>query len=198
MRAASERVTGHPATHPRAVDIGVAMIAGVPLGTPQPASGGEVVRRGHGSFLTQRGRRVEAWPFDRLRGNVLWLRGSGSWPNEIMTAMSTRSMRAYVQKAPGEGGVQEVPAPVAAPGEVVVDKERVGVCGTDMESSPAIWPTFSRGNPHTRCSSGMSGRARSPASGAESLLDLGCGTGVPTARQLVDGGCEVTGVDIRR
>jgi SAM-dependent methyltransferase len=28
------------------------------------------------------------------------------------------------------------------------------------------------------------------------VLDLGCGTGVPTARQLVDGGCEVTGVDI--
>jgi hypothetical protein len=31
------------------VDIGVAIIAGVPLGTPQPAS---VVRRSHGSFLT--------------------------------------------------------------------------------------------------------------------------------------------------
>ena len=28
------------------------------------------------------------------------------------------------------------------------------------------------------------------------VLDLGCGTGGPTARQLVDGGCEVTGVDI--
>ena len=28
------------------------------------------------------------------------------------------------------------------------------------------------------------------------VLDLGCGTGIPTARQLVDGGCEVTGVDI--
>jgi SAM-dependent methyltransferase len=28
------------------------------------------------------------------------------------------------------------------------------------------------------------------------VLDLGCGTGLPTARQLVDGGCEVTGVDI--
>jgi trans-aconitate methyltransferase len=28
------------------------------------------------------------------------------------------------------------------------------------------------------------------------VLDLGCGTGAPTARQLVDGGCEVTGVDI--
>jgi threonine dehydrogenase-like Zn-dependent dehydrogenase len=29
--------------------------------------------------------------------------------------------------------VQAVPAPVAAPGEVVVDVERVGVCGTDVE-----------------------------------------------------------------
>jgi threonine dehydrogenase-like Zn-dependent dehydrogenase len=47
--------------------------------------------------------------------------------------MTTRSMRAYVLNAPGEGGVQEVPAPVAAPGEVVVDVERVGVCGTDVE-----------------------------------------------------------------
>ena len=42
-------------------------------------------------------------------------------------------MRAYVLNAPGQGGVQEVPAPAAAPGEVVVDVERVGVCGTDME-----------------------------------------------------------------
>ena len=50
-----------------------------------------------------------------------------------MTAMSTRTMRAYVLAGPGEGEVQEVPSPVAAPGEVVVDVERVGVCGTDME-----------------------------------------------------------------
>lgn len=28
------------------------------------------------------------------------------------------------------------------------------------------------------------------------VLDVGCGTGVPTARQLVDGGCAVTGIDI--
>jgi threonine dehydrogenase-like Zn-dependent dehydrogenase len=42
-------------------------------------------------------------------------------------------MRAYVLNAPGEGWVQEVPAPVAAPGEVVVDVERVGVCGTDVD-----------------------------------------------------------------
>ena len=42
-------------------------------------------------------------------------------------------MRAYVLNAPGEGWVQEVPAPAAAPGEVVVDVERVGVCGTDID-----------------------------------------------------------------
>lgn len=28
------------------------------------------------------------------------------------------------------------------------------------------------------------------------VLDVGCGTGLPTARGLVDGGCRVTGVDI--
>ncbi len=42
-------------------------------------------------------------------------------------------MRAYVLTGPGEGSVQEVPAPVATPGEVVVDVERVGLCGTDVE-----------------------------------------------------------------
>jgi threonine dehydrogenase-like Zn-dependent dehydrogenase len=50
-----------------------------------------------------------------------------------MIAMSTRTMRAYVLTAPGEGEIQEVPAPVAASGEVVVDVERVGLCGTDVE-----------------------------------------------------------------
>lgn len=43
------------------------------------------------------------------------------------------TMRAFVLTAPGEGSVQEVPAPAAAPGEAVVDVERVGVCGTDVE-----------------------------------------------------------------
>ncbi|WP_328744109.1 alcohol dehydrogenase catalytic domain-containing protein [Streptomyces sp. NBC_00285] len=42
-------------------------------------------------------------------------------------------MRAFVLTAPGEYCVQEVAAPVAVSGEVVVDVERVGVCGTDME-----------------------------------------------------------------
>ena len=47
--------------------------------------------------------------------------------------MSTRTIRAYVLTGPRQGRVQEVPAPVAPPGGVVVDVERVGVCGTDME-----------------------------------------------------------------
>jgi threonine dehydrogenase-like Zn-dependent dehydrogenase len=42
-------------------------------------------------------------------------------------------MRAFVLAAPGAGSVEDVPAPVAAPGEVVVDVERVGLCGTDVE-----------------------------------------------------------------
>jgi threonine dehydrogenase-like Zn-dependent dehydrogenase len=42
-------------------------------------------------------------------------------------------VRAFVVTAPGEAGVQDVEAPVAGPGEVVVDVARVGVCGTDVE-----------------------------------------------------------------
>lgn len=42
-------------------------------------------------------------------------------------------MRAFVITGPCEAGVQEVPAPVAGPGEVVVDVTRAGVCGTDVE-----------------------------------------------------------------
>jgi 2-desacetyl-2-hydroxyethyl bacteriochlorophyllide A dehydrogenase len=42
-------------------------------------------------------------------------------------------MRAVVLTGPGQCTVEEVPAPTAGPGEVVVDVERVGVCGTDVE-----------------------------------------------------------------
>jgi threonine dehydrogenase-like Zn-dependent dehydrogenase len=45
----------------------------------------------------------------------------------------SRTIRALVLTAPGDCSVQEVPAPAAAPGEAVVDVERVGVCGTDVE-----------------------------------------------------------------
>jgi threonine dehydrogenase-like Zn-dependent dehydrogenase len=42
-------------------------------------------------------------------------------------------MRAFVLTAPGRGEVQDVAPPRAEPGEVVVDVQRVGVCGTDVE-----------------------------------------------------------------
>ena len=42
-------------------------------------------------------------------------------------------MRAFVLTAPGRCAVGDVEEPTAAPGEVVVDVERAGVCGTDVE-----------------------------------------------------------------
>jgi threonine dehydrogenase-like Zn-dependent dehydrogenase len=43
------------------------------------------------------------------------------------------TMRAFVLTGPRQYRVEEIPRPVAAPGEAVVDVERVGVCGTDVE-----------------------------------------------------------------
>ncbi|MBA3527916.1 MAG: alcohol dehydrogenase catalytic domain-containing protein [Propionibacteriaceae bacterium] len=42
-------------------------------------------------------------------------------------------MRAFVVTGPRQSSVVEVEPPVAAAGQVVVDVERVGVCGTDVE-----------------------------------------------------------------
>ncbi|HTC85273.1 MAG TPA: alcohol dehydrogenase catalytic domain-containing protein [Candidatus Acidoferrum sp.] len=42
-------------------------------------------------------------------------------------------MRAFVVRGPGDASVDEVEAPVAGPGQVVIDVERVGICGTDVE-----------------------------------------------------------------
>jgi 2-desacetyl-2-hydroxyethyl bacteriochlorophyllide A dehydrogenase len=42
-------------------------------------------------------------------------------------------MRAFVITGPRHADVREVARPVPGPGEVVVDVERVGVCGTDVE-----------------------------------------------------------------
>jgi threonine dehydrogenase-like Zn-dependent dehydrogenase len=42
-------------------------------------------------------------------------------------------MRALVFTGPGRAEVQDVPVPVAGAGQVVVDVERAGVCGTDVE-----------------------------------------------------------------
>jgi threonine dehydrogenase-like Zn-dependent dehydrogenase len=42
-------------------------------------------------------------------------------------------MRALVVTAPRQAAVLDVPDPVAAPGQLRVDVERVGICGTDVE-----------------------------------------------------------------
>ena len=42
-------------------------------------------------------------------------------------------MKAFTITGPGLAGVEDVAPPVAAPGEVVVDVARAGVCGTDIE-----------------------------------------------------------------
>jgi threonine dehydrogenase-like Zn-dependent dehydrogenase len=42
-------------------------------------------------------------------------------------------MRAFVITGPGQGSVQEVEEPVAKDAQVIVDVERAGVCGTDIE-----------------------------------------------------------------
>jgi threonine dehydrogenase-like Zn-dependent dehydrogenase len=61
--------------------------------------------------------------------------------DSVATSMATVSghdvslhrMRAFVVNGPGEARVEEVPRPVPAAGEAVVDVERAGVCGTDAE-----------------------------------------------------------------
>jgi threonine dehydrogenase-like Zn-dependent dehydrogenase len=42
-------------------------------------------------------------------------------------------MRAFVLTGAGRAGVEDVAPPVAEAGELVVDVERAGVCGTDVE-----------------------------------------------------------------
>ncbi len=55
-------------------------------------------------------------------------------------------VRAFVLSGPYEGAVLDVPPPQAAPGEVVVDVERVGLCGTDVEFFTGEMPYLSQGH----------------------------------------------------
>jgi threonine dehydrogenase-like Zn-dependent dehydrogenase len=54
-------------------------------------------------------------------------------PATSTTASTGGMMRAFVVTGAKQSAVLQVPRPVAAPGAVVVDVERVGVCGTDVE-----------------------------------------------------------------
>jgi 2-desacetyl-2-hydroxyethyl bacteriochlorophyllide A dehydrogenase len=54
-------------------------------------------------------------------------------------------MRALVISAPGVAGVEDLAPPVPGPGQVVVDVERVGVCGTDVEFYTGEMPYLHNG-----------------------------------------------------
>jgi threonine dehydrogenase-like Zn-dependent dehydrogenase len=57
-------------------------------------------------------------------------------------------MRAFVVTGPDRGEVQDVAAPHASPGQVVVDIERVGVCGTDVEFFTGEMAYLHQGHAH--------------------------------------------------
>jgi threonine dehydrogenase-like Zn-dependent dehydrogenase len=57
-------------------------------------------------------------------------------------------VRAYVVTGPRTGAVQDVAAPVASPGHVVVDVHRVGVCGTDVEFFTGEMAYLHQGHAH--------------------------------------------------
>jgi len=55
-------------------------------------------------------------------------------------------MRAFVIEAPGRGVVSAVPVPRPGAGQVVVDVERAGVCGTDVELLDGTMPYLHDGS----------------------------------------------------
>lgn len=55
-------------------------------------------------------------------------------------------MRAFVVTGPWRGEVREVPEPEPGPGEVVVEVERAGVCGTDAELFSGTMPYYRDGD----------------------------------------------------
>lgn len=55
-------------------------------------------------------------------------------------------MRAFVVQGPHRGSVEEVEPPGAAPGHVVVDVERVGLCGTDVEFYTGVMAYLHQGH----------------------------------------------------
>lgn len=57
-------------------------------------------------------------------------------------------MRALVVTAPRQAAVLEVPDPIAAPGELLVDVERAGICGTDVELYTGEMAYIDQGHTH--------------------------------------------------
>jgi SAM-dependent methyltransferase len=71
------------------------------------------------------------------------------------------------------------------------DRQQAQAAGFD-----AIGPRYDEVFPHKEGQVRMVEQLLERVPAGARVLDLGCGTGVPTARQLVDGGCQVTGVDL--
>jgi 2-desacetyl-2-hydroxyethyl bacteriochlorophyllide A dehydrogenase len=62
-----------------------------------------------------------------------------------MQTAVTDVMRALVIDGPGSAAVTEIDVPVPAPGQVIVDVHRVGICGTDAELFTGGLPYFAQG-----------------------------------------------------
>jgi threonine dehydrogenase-like Zn-dependent dehydrogenase len=78
-------------------------------------------------------------------------------------------MRAFVVTAPGSGGVQEVEDLVPMGDQLLVDVERVGICGTDIELYTGVMAYIAEGKTHFPLRPGHEwvGRVRSVGPDAE-------------------------------
>jgi threonine dehydrogenase-like Zn-dependent dehydrogenase len=96
-------------------------------------------------------------------------------------------MRAFVVTAPHRGEVQEVDDLVPAADQLLVDVERVGICGTDIELYTGVMPYIGQGKAHfpLRLGHEWVGRVRSVGPDADASwigtrvtgdTMLGCGT----------------------
>jgi threonine dehydrogenase-like Zn-dependent dehydrogenase len=96
-------------------------------------------------------------------------------------------VRALVVEGPRSGGVRDVAAPEPGPGQLLVDVERVGLCGTDVELYTGEMAYFGQGLTHfpLRLGHEWTGRVSAVGPGADpSWLDrrvtgdtmLGCGS----------------------
>ena len=98
----------------------------------------------------QRMARVNNRPSPRPNMSRNECSGSHPTPKPSLIALRCGEAAAGLVTAPAvASGVQEVPAPVMAPDEVVVNVARVGVYGTDMEFFTGDMAYLSRGARHT-------------------------------------------------
>jgi predicted TPR repeat methyltransferase len=80
------------------------------------------------------------------------------------------------------------------------DKLAYGAIGLDRsgqaEAFDAIGSRYDEAFPHKEGQIASAQWLIDSLPGGSRVLDLGCGTGLPTARQLTDAGCELVGVDL--